>query len=447
MSAGDPARAVTVLQPLRESGETASLVLLSLALADRGANDEALALLDRAHREAQPPAEFFESLGLALLRLDRIDRARTAFEEAVRSSPDLASAWNSPGIVRFRQYERDAAPRHGRTRSRPTGPARCLVQPRFDRRQGGRSHARQKRALGVPRPGAARAGIRAPHRQRGARWIGLATMTRLSRLTRSCFPLIAALLAFACHRATSVQPSPGAPVVLVTIDTLRADHLPLWGYAKVETPAIDALGRDGVLFHNAYSQVPLTLPSHASLLTGLLPYEDGVRSNTGFRLDTSRHPTLAALLKAKGYATGAAVSAYVLRRETGIATDFDYFNDSLEVREGAALNALQRPGGESLDAVLAWLDGVGKRPFFLWLHLYEPHTPYEAPEPYRSRFAPYDAEIAAADAIVGRLVSELKTRGLYDSSLLVMTSDHGEGLGDHGEVEHGALVPRPCTCL
>ncbi|MEO8502310.1 MAG: sulfatase-like hydrolase/transferase [Acidobacteriota bacterium] len=255
-------------------------------------------------------------------------------------------------------------------------------------------------------------------------------------------PLVAALLAFGCHQGNSVQPSLGAPVVLVTIDTLRADHLPLWGYSKVQTPAIDALGHDGVLFSNAYAQVPLTLPSHASLLTGLLPYEDGVRSNTGFRLDTTRHATLPALLKRQGYTSGAAVSAYVLRRETGIAADFDHYDDSLEVREGAALNALQRPGGESLDAVLTWLNGADKQLFFLWLHLYEPHTPYEAPEPYRSRYSPYDAEIAAADAIVGRLVNELKTRGLYDRSLFVLTADHGEGLGDHGEAEHGVLLYR-----
>jgi choline-sulfatase len=234
-----------------------------------------------------------------------------------------------------------------------------------------------------------------------------------------------------------------APVVLVTIDTLRADHLAAWGDTAVATPAIDRLIGDGIRFANAYAQVPLTLPSHSTLMTGLLPTRHGVRSNIGYRLDGAAHPTLASILAGRGYATGAAVSAYVLRAETGISAGFQRFDDSMEVRQDEPLGALQRPGGQALDAGLRWLDGVGERPFLLWLHLFEPHSPYDPPEPFRSRApSPYDGEIEAADAIVGRLLAELDRRSLYDRALIVLASDHGEGLGDHGEQEHGILLYR-----
>jgi arylsulfatase A-like enzyme/Tfp pilus assembly protein PilF len=236
---------------------------------------------------------------------------------------------------------------------------------------------------------------------------------------------------------------PGAPVVLVTLDTLRADHLPAWGYRGGATPAIDRLVRDGVRFSNAWTAVPLTLPAHSSLLTGLLPPAHGVRSNVGYRLDGEAHPTLAALLRSHGYATGAAVSAYVLRGATGIASGFERFDDALEVRESAPLGAIERPGGESLAAALGWLAGVERRPFFLWLHLFEPHAPYAPPEPFRGRFASaYDGEIAAADDVLGRLLAELDRAGLYERALVIVAGDHGEGLGDHGEAEHGILLYR-----
>ena len=248
--------------------------------------------------------------------------------------------------------------------------------------------------------------------------------------------------ATACSRS-AVSRSPGAPVVVVTIDTLRADRLPAWGYRAGATPALDRLAADGIRFENAWAAVPLTLPSHATLWTGVPPNEHGVRSNIGYRLDGARHPTLASRLRAAGYATGGAVSSYVLRAETGIAEGFDRFDDSLEVYESATLGELQRAGGATLDVALDWLDGAGSGPFFLWVHLFEPHTPYTPPEPFRSKFKdPYDGEIAAADALVGRLIGELERRGLYESALIVVASDHGEGLGDHGEAEHGILLYR-----
>jgi arylsulfatase A-like enzyme/Flp pilus assembly protein TadD len=234
-----------------------------------------------------------------------------------------------------------------------------------------------------------------------------------------------------------------APVVLVSIDTLRADRLTAYGGKRVATPAFDRLAAEGLLFENAYAHVPLTLPSHATLLTGKLPPDTGVRSNIGFSLAAPAGSSLPELLAARGYATGGAVSAYVLRADTGMGRLFSWYDDSLEVWESATLGALQRRGDDTLATALRWADGVGDRPLFLFLHLFEPHTPYEPAEPFRSRYAdPYDGEVATADAILGRLLAELDRRGLYDRALIAVTSDHGEGLGDHGEAEHGVLLYR-----
>ncbi len=225
---------------------------------------------------------------------------------------------------------------------------------------------------------------------------------------------------------------------MISVDTLRADHLPVYGYRGVRTPAIDAIARDSTVFENAYSNVPLTLPSHAALLTGLLPFENGVRDNIGFRLAPERQ-TLATLLRSAGYATGAAVSSYVLRADRGLAAGFDSYDDSLPDNP-----TRERAGMESAAVLAKWGGTVRGRPLLLFLHLYEPHAPYTPPEPFASRYAssPYDGEIAAADAAVGSFVEYLKRAGLYDRAILVFLSDHGEGLGDHGEEEHGVFLYR-----
>ncbi|HVS31857.1 MAG TPA: sulfatase-like hydrolase/transferase [Thermoanaerobaculia bacterium] len=253
-------------------------------------------------------------------------------------------------------------------------------------------------------------------------------------------PLLLLLLAFCTGEQRRSLSEP--PIILISIDTLRADRLAAYGSNRVATPAIDRLAADGIVFENAYAQAPLTLPSHASMLTGKLPYQTGVRSNIGYRLDAAT-PSLPKLLAARGYTTGGAISAYVLRGETGIGPMFDFYDDSLEVFESASLGALQRNGDETVRAALGWLDGVRDKPPFLFLHLFEPHTPYEAVEPFKSRYSdPYDAEIATVDAILERFLGELRRRDLYDRALIVLTSDHGEGLGDHGEAEHGVLLYR-----
>jgi arylsulfatase A-like enzyme/cytochrome c-type biogenesis protein CcmH/NrfG len=237
---------------------------------------------------------------------------------------------------------------------------------------------------------------------------------------------------------------PKAPVILISIDTLRSDHLPAYGYRGVETPALDAFRHDAILFERAYSHTPLTLPSHLSMLTGRLPTDHGVRDNVGYKYDGGKLPNLPAVLRGAGYATGGAVSAYVLRPDTGMNYGFDLYDAGIPVHFNDSLGLSQRPGGETAAAALAWERTVKDRPFFLFLHLYEPHTPYAPPEPFASRYAgrPYDGEIATADSIVGRVLDELKSQGVYDRAVILLLSDHGEGLGDHGEQEHGIFLYR-----
>jgi arylsulfatase A-like enzyme/Tfp pilus assembly protein PilF len=254
--------------------------------------------------------------------------------------------------------------------------------------------------------------------------------------------LIAPLIT-SCGRQSIGSPSAATPVILISIDTLRSDHLPAYGYKGIATPNIDALRADSILYERAYSHVPLTLPSHTSILTGMLPADHGVRDNVGYRLSDSI-PTVQELLKKNGYATGAAISAFVLRKETRLDRGFDFYDDEVKALNGENLiGRVQRDGRETLRAGQKWLDAQGTRPFFFFLHLYDPHTPYRPPEPYFGQYANhYDGEIAYVDSIIGELIADLKQRDLYDKSLIVFLSDHGEGLSEHGEEEHGLLLYR-----
>ncbi len=246
-----------------------------------------------------------------------------------------------------------------------------------------------------------------------------------------------------CRGAGPAPVFPGAPVVLVSIDTLRSDRLPAYGYGPGATPHLDRLAREALLFESAWSPCPMTLPSHVTMLTGLQPPGHGVRTNVGFRFDASAHASLPRLLKARGYATGAAVSSYVLRGESGLRAAFDDYEDSLDPRQGGGFTDQQRPGAVTLRLAREWLGAHAGGPFFYFFHVYEPHAPYEPPEPFRGRFAhPYDGEVAAADALVGGLLEQLRALGVYDRALVIVTSDHGEGLGDHGEEQHSILLYR-----
>jgi choline-sulfatase len=253
---------------------------------------------------------------------------------------------------------------------------------------------------------------------------------------------VAALLAAACARPAK-PPLTAKNLVLVTIDTLRADHLSCYGSHAVSTPHLDAIAAAGALAQDASVQAPLTRPSHVTILTGRYPAEHGIRDNVAPAL-APEIPTLAERLKARGFATAAFVSSIVLSRQSGLARGFDTYSDRFEAGADDArfLNTIQRRGDGPTSEAIAWLERQGGPRSFVWLHLYDPHDPYEPPEPFATRYAerPYDGEVAFADELVGRLDAALERLGRRPDTLLVVTSDHGEGLGDHGEAVHGFFV-------
>ena len=240
----------------------------------------------------------------------------------------------------------------------------------------------------------------------------------------------------------------GAPlnIVLVTADTLRADKLGCYGNTRIRTPNIDRMAEEGVLFENATTVLPLTLPAHSSIFTGTYPMYHGVRDNGGYYLN-SKHVTLAESLKEKGYATGAFVAAFVLDSKWGLSQGFDrYFDDfDFSKYERVSLDSVQRRGDEVLAEALGWMESVGEGPFFSWIHLYDAHTPYEPPEPYLSQYGPgpfqrYDGEVAYVDSLVGELMKWLDNKGLAETTAVVFMGDHGESLGQHQETSHAFFI-------
>jgi arylsulfatase A-like enzyme/Flp pilus assembly protein TadD len=240
----------------------------------------------------------------------------------------------------------------------------------------------------------------------------------------------------------------GHHVVLITLDTLRADRVGCYGCADVRTPHLDDLAANGVRYSEAVSVTPMTLPSHSSILTGQYPPTHGVRDNGKFKLD-DRHTTLAEHLKAAGYKTAAFIAAFVLDHRYGLAQGFDHYADEMpDSRKASGLTGgqPQRPANVVVDEFESWFaDNVpaqSTEPFFAWVHLFDPHTPYTPPPPYDAEYAdqPYLGEIAFVDQQVGRLLGLLRERGVLDRTLIVVAGDHGEGLGDHGEDTHSRLI-------
>ncbi len=270
-------------------------------------------------------------------------------------------------------------------------------------------------------------------------------------MPKSCRVTAAAIVLF-CLALAEVRLSPQSfsrpNVILITIDTLRADYLGCYGNKRIETPTLDGLAADGTLFERAYCQVPMTPPSHASILTGTYPPAHGVRdfTSTGLR---AGFPTLAGLLKKSGYSTAAFVSAYVLDSVWGLNQGFDLYYDHFSPREFQGVNPgnVQRKAGETIGQVLAWLSSGVRPPYFLWVHLYDPHHDYNPPEPFHTRYARdlYGGEVSYADHELGRLFQALKRRGDYDNSLIIMVSDHGEAFGEHEEYEHGFFIYEATT--
>jgi choline-sulfatase len=237
----------------------------------------------------------------------------------------------------------------------------------------------------------------------------------------------------------------GTPVILISIDTLRADHLSAYGYRKLLTPHIDSFARGGTLFTDAEAQIPLTLPSHMALFTSTYPFETHVEEN-GERVP-SAPPTLAAILRDHGYKTAAFIGSCLLNRELGLDRGFDLYDSPFHIESGAAENPysvrVRRDGALVLRAARQWLETNRGQPVFAFLHFFDMHTPYSAPAAVaRSGAAGYDAELAYVDQVVGRLRDALEQDGWWDRSLVILLSDHGESLGDHGEASHGYFIYR-----
>ena len=229
-------------------------------------------------------------------------------------------------------------------------------------------------------------------------------------------------------------------LLLVTLDTTRADRLGCYGYEKASTPALDGLAAGGVRFAHAVSSIPLTLPSHATLLTGLYPPEHGLHFNTSGSLN-GQIETLAEVLQDHGYRTAAFVSAFVLDSRYGLTQGFGRYDDSLPEVGVAPHEIAEIPGNIVTDRALVWLEQNRDSRFFGWVHLFDPHDPYEPPEPFKSRLEhPYDGEVAFADAQVARLLQWLDRNSLRENTLVVVVGDHGESLGDHGEDLHSFFI-------
>ena len=243
--------------------------------------------------------------------------------------------------------------------------------------------------------------------------------------------------------SAAAAPNSSLNVVVLTIDTLRADHIGCYGYKQIRTPNIDALAAEGTRFEHAYTPVPVTLPAHSAIFTGTYPMLSGMHDFSANKL-SAQQLTLASVLKQQGYVTGAVIGSAVLDSRFGLNQGFDFYYDHFDFSrlDESNLDEMERPGDVVADQALDWLGKNYQKKFFLWMHLYDPHYPYHPPAPYNQEYAShlYDGEIAFADAQVGRLLRFLKDKGLYQSTVVVLAGDHGESLGEHGEKTHGFFI-------
>jgi choline-sulfatase len=266
---------------------------------------------------------------------------------------------------------------------------------------------------------------------------------------RASLGALAALLLVSCSRTPPPAPpaaetsAPLRPLnlVVVTIDTLRADRLHCYGYDRIETPTLDALAQRGALFEHAVAQVPLTPPSHASIFTGTYPSVHRVRNTGGFVLPSSSR-TLAKILQEQGWDTAAFIGAWVLKKSFGFNQGFAVYDDQMPKQGRDTIEEPERRASEVVDRALAWLNTQSGKPFFVWLHLYDPHQPYNPPPPFRQKYRDrlYDGEVAYTDRELGRFLAALDKKSPPEKTLVVVLSDHGESLGEHGEYTHGIFL-------
>ena len=249
------------------------------------------------------------------------------------------------------------------------------------------------------------------------------------------FPLLFLLCLVARPLAAALPVKPN--ILLVTVDTLRADRLGCYGSKTVPTPAADALAGRGALFSRAFAHTPSTLPSHANILLGLTPNAHGVHDNSGF-IVRDDFLTLAEWLKAQGYATAAFIGAFPLDSRFGLVQGFDVYDDNYGSQGPTDMVFVERKADAVVGAAREWLEGRTS-PWFVWVHLFDPHQPYDPPEPFKSRYRerPYDGEIAYADSALAKLLGLIEEPQVRDRTVVIYTADHGESLGEHGESTHG----------
>jgi arylsulfatase A-like enzyme len=260
----------------------------------------------------------------------------------------------------------------------------------------------------------------------------------LGKPQRFVFSFLFCLFGFLIGAAVPLsRADTGKNVLLITIDTLRADRLSCYSTKHVPTPNIDSLAKEGVLFSRAFANTSTTLPSHTNILSGVSPLYHGVHDNLHFVVREDLL-TLAEHLKANGYATAAYVGAYPLDSRFGLDQGFDIYDDEYPHRYDQGLSSLER---RAEDVVAKAVEGLKRlnSPWFVWLHCYDPYLPYDPPEPFNSRFNnnPYDGEVAYVDSVLGKLMGYLKAQNLFDETMIIFTGDHGESLGQHGEMSHG----------
>ncbi|MCP4707953.1 MAG: sulfatase [Planctomycetes bacterium] len=272
-------------------------------------------------------------------------------------------------------------------------------------------------------------------------------MTRPKSRYKLIIVLLIPLLAFAAVLFwwTNTTRKQIKNILLISIDTCRADHLSCYGFERTTTPNIDMLAQTGVIYKNAYSPIPLTLPAHSSIFTGTYPPFHKVHENLNNRLDENAL-TLAEILKEKGFATGAVISSYVLHRLMGTNQGFDTYLDQFEQTGGANDNS-QRKGENASQLANQFLNDHKDDPFFLFLHYFDPHSEYDPPEPFATEYKNdlYSGEIAYVDYCLSQVIEQLNKLDLYDNTLIVIVGDHGESLGEHGETEHGYFIYQSTT--
>ena len=412
---------------------------LGLLAADAGNHAEAAISFERASLADPTNASYLANLGNARRALGQLEGAAAAYRQALDRDATFADAANGLGVVLVQQKRAaEAVPFFERAVARDPAFAEAQLNLGIALQESGQRDARAD-AVSPRRRDAEGALARAGRRPRLASGIGASMNRRLVVLGLLAAALVSGA---ACRRQTPAAPASGDAsqarnLLIVTIDTLRADRVGAYGYSTARTPALDGVARAGVRFDQAFAPSPITLTSHASLLTGRYPPGHGARHN-GMAM-TASVPTLATTLDAAGFATAAFVSAFPLDRRFGLPRGFDEYDDELaRGADGRPLN--ERPGAETVRRARAWLDAHRSGRFFLWVHLFEPHAPYGDPAQAASRpaVARYDEEIAPPIAQPGSCSTRSATP--QASTLVVITADHGEAFGEHGEIGHSIFV-------